>query len=203
MERARILVEVERYYSSKLSEYGAQARGVDWPTPESQELRFRQLLKVCGEPPFSLNDLGCGYGALLDHLPPSVRYCGYDISDSMLEAARQLHAEGPNVRFLTAGAELELADYTVASGIFNVKVSSPTPEWITYMTATVDRMASASSKGFAFNALTSYADVEQQRGDLCYADPSFWFDYCKRKHSRSVALLHDYPLWEFTILVRR
>ena len=38
---------------------------------------------------------------------------------------------------------------------------------------------------------------------LYYADPLFLFDYCKKKYSKSVALLHDYGLYEFTILVRK
>jgi hypothetical protein len=33
-------------------------------------------------------------------------------------------------------------------------------------------------------------------------DPLRLFDHCKRTFSPDVALLHDYPLWEFTILVR-
>jgi hypothetical protein len=41
------------------------------------------------------------------------------------------------------------------------------------------------------------------RDDLYYADPCELFDHCKRQHSRNVALLHDYTLYEFTILVRR
>ena len=41
------------------------------------------------------------------------------------------------------------------------------------------------------------------RADLFYGDPTFFFDHCKRKYSRNVALLHDYDLYEFTIIVRR
>jgi len=41
------------------------------------------------------------------------------------------------------------------------------------------------------------------REDLYYADPCFIFDYCKRNFSRNVALLHDYELYEFTIIVRK
>jgi hypothetical protein len=29
------------------------------------------------------------------------------------------------------------------------------------------------------------------------------FDLCKRRHSRNVALLHDYGLYAFTVLVRK
>ena len=35
------------------------------------------------------------------------------------------------------------------------------------------------------------------------ADPLEAFDRCKRTYSRFVTLLHDYPLYEFTIIVRR
>jgi hypothetical protein len=58
-------------------------------------------------------------------------------------------------------------------------------------------------KGFAFNALTSYSDPERMKNTLYYADPCRLFDLCKREFSRDVALLHDYGLYEFTILVRK
>jgi hypothetical protein len=50
--------------------------------------------------------------------------------------------------------------------------------------------------------LTSYSDPEHMVDRLFYGDPCFYFDWCKRNLSRNVALLHDYGLYEFTILVR-
>ena len=41
------------------------------------------------------------------------------------------------------------------------------------------------------------------RPDLYYPDPGAVFDRCMRRYSRHVALLHDYGLYEFTILVRK
>lgn len=38
---------------------------------------------------------------------------------------------------------------------------------------------------------------------LYYADPCFLFDHCKRNYSDRVALLHDYGLYEFTMLVTK
>jgi hypothetical protein len=66
----------------------------------------------------------------------------------------------------------------------------------------IDRMASLSRRGFAFNMLTSYSDPARMRDDLYYGDPCRMFDLCKRKYSRNVALLHDYGIYDFTILVR-
>ena len=48
-----------------------------------------------------------------------------------------------------------------------------------------------------------YADAERKRPDLYYADPLALFDHCKRRYSREVALLHDYGLYEFTMIVRK
>ena len=63
------LEEVARYYSTKLAEHGDTARGVDWNGEESQALRFDQLARIIQrDSGFSLNDLGCGYGALFDYL---------------------------------------------------------------------------------------------------------------------------------------
>jgi hypothetical protein len=63
----KILVNVQRYYDAKVEAHGATARGADWNSAESQQLRFRQLLKLCDQPgPFVINDYGCGYGALVD-----------------------------------------------------------------------------------------------------------------------------------------
>ena len=56
---------VSAYYSGTLQRFGAMPLGVDWPNRLNQELRLVQLLKVCDlSAPRSLNDVGCGYGAL-------------------------------------------------------------------------------------------------------------------------------------------
>lgn len=58
-------------------------------------------------------------------------------------------------------------------------------------------MAQNSVKGFSFNLLSTYADWKENH--LFYGDPTYFFDYCKRNFSKKVFLLHDYPLYEWTI----
>ena len=198
----KILKNTEQYYSEKIKTYGATPKGVDWNSPESQALRFDQLLNVCDPTvPFSINDYGCGYGALAEYMVETrytFQYRGFDISVEMIAKARAL---GPYT-FFSDRSLLTVADYTVASGIFNVKQQRSDEEWTAYMLHTLKDMAELSNKGFAFNVLTKYSDREYMRPDLYYADPLFLFDYCKRNFSRYVSLLHDYPLYEFTILVK-
>jgi SAM-dependent methyltransferase len=206
VQRDSVLRPVERYYTAKVTEHGAVPAGVDWNSDESQELRFRQLLKIVDvSHPFSINDVGCGYGALallVDRVGYDCTYSGFDISPAMIARARSDVGETPRRSFSDDETSLEPADYSVASGIFNVKLAAPEDEWEAYILRTLDTMDALSRRGFAFNMLTSYSDPERKRDDLFYADPGFFFDHCKRRYSRHVALLHDYGLWEFTVLVR-
>jgi len=208
-ENKPLLADVASYYSGKLAEHGANARGVDWNGEASQTLRFQQLCKVTeskGSGGFSINDLGCGYGALYQYLRTDfadVRYLGIDVSPEMIAAARERFDGCADTRFLVADAPDITADYGVASGIFNVRMGRSDREWESYLEATLDILDRTSRLGFAFNCLTSYSDAERMQAHLYYADPCRLFDLCKRKYSRQVALLHDYGLYEFTMIVRK
>jgi SAM-dependent methyltransferase len=151
-----------------------------------------------------VNDLGCGYGAFAMFLRErghAASYAGYDLSSVMVEHARTSFRDDPDVRF-HEGMGLLDADYSVASGIFNVKLEFGEDEWATYVAETIAELARASRKGFAFNMLTSHSDEDRKRPDLYYADPCETFEACRARYSRHVAVLHDYGLWEFTIRVR-
>ncbi len=202
-----ILHKVGQYYTQKIIEKGPVPQGVDWNSAESQQVRFEQLLSICArDESFSLLDYGCGYGALLDHMKQAglcAHYTGYDISRTMIHHARRLHEDGGEGLFTHEETSLGAYDYVAASGIFNVCLDTPKEVWKAYVLETVDKMARRGRKGFAFNILTSYSDPEYRREDLFYADPCFFFDYCKTHYSKWVSLLHDYRLYEFTILVRK
>ena len=206
-DRTRILAEVGAYYAGKVRDHGATPRGADWNSAESQTLRFDRLLDVCrDEPSPSLIDYGCGYGALLDHLAATgrpFRYQGFDVSADMVAVARSRHAERGEDGFVADESRLARADYALASGIFNVRLATPDDVWRAYLLGTLERLDALGAKGFAFNALSLYSEPERRRPDLHYADPLALFDHCKRTFSPRVALLHDYPLYEFTILVRK
>src|SRR5580704_17023731 len=122
---------IERYYTAKIRRYGATPPGVDWSCGTNQELRFAQLLKLCDfSEAFSLNDLGCGYGALLSYLEKShaeatIDYLGIDLSAAMTCHAERLWTNRARIAFLVGTANPRIADYSIASGIFNVKLDQP------------------------------------------------------------------------------
>ena len=203
----RIVQRVAQYYAEKLARHGTTPRGVDWNGAESQQLRFVQLCKLLpSDAGFSLNDIGCGYGALYDHLIDrgyDVRYRGYDVSKPMVEAARRMPRRKSRASFVTARTALPKSDYSVASGLFNVRLDVSETRWLKHVDAIIDLLHRTSRRGFAFNCLTSYSDAERKRADLYYGDPRRFFDRCMKRYSRHVAVLHDYGLYEFTLLVRK
>ena len=204
-EVADALDGVERLYSDGILRHGAGPRSVGWKDAASQRLRFAKLAQLLPDAPgapISVNDLGCGYGALFSFLDEMAdvqleAYHGYDISEPMLDHARQ--ATDQRAQLVRAARPTRPADYSFASGTFHVKGDSTDAVWQAHVEDCVLRLAEMSRLGFAFNLLTTFVDFRQE--NLFYADPCEFFEFCKRNVSRYVTLVHDYPLYEWTMLV--
>jgi SAM-dependent methyltransferase len=196
--------QIGHYYTEKLGQHGPTPQGVDWNSQASQTLRFHQLLRGLNlSEPFSLNDLGCGYGALAEYLSNqnlSFEYHGYDLSSFMIQSAQERFTNQANIQFKTGGLD-SIRDYTVASGIFNVKLNYSLAQWEAYIQASLLTLKTASKKGFSFNLLTAYNDNAYRKDHLYYANPGEWLNYCMKHFSKKVILFHDYPLYEFTLCV--
>ena len=201
------LNKVKKYFSDRLHEHGPIPQGVDWNSVESQELRFSQVLKVVDPTQrFSLLDYGSGYGAMYDYMVRhghDVHYVGYDIAEAMTAKGRELHPNKSDCWFTNDLEEVPTLDYAVVSGAFNIKLEADFESWTQVILNAINQMNARAIKGLSFNMLTQYSDADRMRPDLYYGDPCFFFDYCKRNFSRNVALLHDYNLYDFTILVRK
>ncbi|WP_298927439.1 trans-aconitate 2-methyltransferase [uncultured Ramlibacter sp.] len=200
--------QIGRYYTDQLDAHGPTPRGVDWSCASSQHLRFAQLLRIC-EPArkkFSLNDFGCGYGELLRHLggAPSttakIDYLGIDLSPTMVEAARRLH---PDAAFAAGHTSPRTADYTVASGVFNVKLRCGQARWIRHIEDCLRQLFETSRHGLAFNLLAPWPAHMAQSSALFRAQPQPWIAFCEEALGGQVELLAGYGLGEYTLLVRR
>lgn len=203
------LASVRALYTDNLAEHGLVSRSVGWPDAASQRLRFDKLALVLEatdpQRAISVTDLGCGYGAMFHYLddrnrPPVGRYVGYDISEPMLDAARR-HCDDPRVVLVNSSEPVEVTDYAFVSGTFNVRMGASEEAWEGHVREAVATLCSHVRRGLAFNLLTTYVDWRKE--DLYYADPGRFFDFCRRELSRYVTLVHDYPLYEWTMLVRK
>ena len=201
-----IINQVSNYYTSKIKQFGPVPEGVDWNSAVSQELRFEVLSNLIPDQEnFSILDFGCGFGSMYDYFSSkynSFKYIGFDVAEEMIIAALNKFPKQVNTEWTTT-LPIEKTDYVIASGIFNVKLENTDEDWLAYILETLKKINENSIKGFSFNVLTKYSDKEYMKKYLYYADPSFLFDYCKINFSKNVALLHDYNLYEFSIIVRK
>jgi SAM-dependent methyltransferase len=200
--------KVEKYYTNTADSYGATARGVDWNGEESQILRFEVLTRITDlkESEFSANDLGCGYGSLLEYFQGHGYLCDYlgiDISPSMVSLAESRHLNSTSSIFLLDSKLNRVADYTFASGIINVMLDVGEQEWLDYIFETLSVMNKYSTKGFSFNCLSSIVESKHRRDYLYYAEADKIRKHCLDNFSKDVSLLTEYGLFEFTVHVRK
>jgi len=206
-EFAEIYASVESYYSEKVIAFGPTPHGADWDSIITQEVRFSQLLKICDfSAPFALNDVGCGYGALWSYLTKyhsetDIDYLGFDVSPAMINHADSLQRDLSRAGFRVAKAAPRIADYAVASGIFNVRLDQPLERWERYVGRTLADMHASSRRGFAVNFMTPDAVNENPEGLYC-TTPAPWIRFCQDQLRSSAQVLVGYGLREFTLLAR-
>lgn len=192
------------YYSDKIIKHGTTPLGVDWNGEESQYLRFKILSNIIeSKKEFSLLDFGCGYGEYFNYLNSfytDFKYFGFDLSKEMIIQAKKLNNKGEWLNSLPNDFKI---DYTILSGIFNIKLDISETEWEKYIFNTLKYINAISVKGFSFNMLTSYSDKEYMKNNLYYASPEKIFTFCKTNFSKYICLDHSYPLYEFSIFVKK
>lgn len=106
----------------------------DWRTCQNLT---RDILRGVVKPFHSVLDAGCGIGALVDCLPPTVRYEGWDVSPDLIEIATFLHRGKDSVRFrcrdlreiVGSGLEPEFDVVVVRSVKSTVGENMPSDEW--------------------------------------------------------------------------
>ncbi len=205
MDYTNIIKEADRYYTDRFRKYSEGPLAADWNSKEAQHIRFEQLSRLLPQDKgsqFSICDFGCGLGdyqIYIENEYQSFNYTGIDVSDEIINRAKQIRGG----QYICDSKIRFSYDYIVTSGIFNVRQDASSEEWKEYIISTISMFAEHANEGFAFNCLTKYSDEDRMKDYLYYADPLFLFDYCKRHFSRNVALLHDYDIYDFTILVRK
>lgn len=197
---------IAAYYKEKTRQFGATPQGVDWNSKESQDLRFRQLLEVIPQDglPVSINDYGCGYGALLHYILSNTNirvssYYGYDICREALQSWTKPKGK-TKIELVNTSNIIHTADYSFTSGTFHVRLDIPEKEWRNLVLYQIDSMYKKSRRGLAFNCLTNRTDYK--RSHLWYTDPEELLQYCKRLGGKTT-LIQNYGLFDFTILIRK
>ncbi len=208
-----ILAVIATAFDLNIEALGVTPNGALWKDEEGMALRFEKLAEILdgADPaqPDSVNDFGCGYGALYtflkahplfaEHPHAAIDYAGFDISEKMVQAAQQ-RIEPSDAVFIRSAMVTRPADYTFVSGTFNFKFEVADNTWNEMVKTNLAELWANTRKGLAFNMLSAAA--AERDPDLYYADSSEFMAYCAA-FSDDLTLIADYPLDEWTLLVRR
>ncbi|MCD6173396.1 MAG: class I SAM-dependent methyltransferase, partial [Sulfurimonas sp.] len=75
-------IDSEKFYTSAIDMHGTTAKGVNWTSKETQEIRFDVILDMLPKEINSLADAGCGFGDFYTYMNKKKRtpkkYIGID-----------------------------------------------------------------------------------------------------------------------------
>lgn len=206
----RLLGPIARIYGRRLDQCGATAKGVFWKGEVWQRRRFERLSELF-EPAdmasggISINDFGCGYGAFFEYLAAypvlrDSRYYGYDISQEMIAACRDRISD-PRATFYRKMWASKQADYSFASGTYNMNGNADDDDWWEYVEASLRQLWHRTDKALAFNMLRD--DEEERYDGLYYTDPERVARFCRKHLSEDVEMFDERPMPDVTFFVRR
>lgn len=192
-------------YDQSVAEFGDSSRAVLLNNPQSQYLRFFQLIKSINvqDTDISILDVGCGNGELYKFL----HFCGFrgtytgiDINENLLSIARAKFS-GENIKFLRVDLLEDnfepCFDYVLMSGLFNSNYGQNF-SWICRFT---EAMYKRCKKATIFNMISSNVNFRDEV--LYYVSPSELLAYAISNVTPSVSLIHNEPPYNFQIELKR
>lgn len=194
------LTPVSALYNARFEKQGRAISTVGWGSIEDQFLRFDVLLRDIDVRGKTFLDVGCGLGSLVPYLESRTggdfKYIGIDVADKLIDDAR-LRFGGPGRDFYVGELltlSLPVVDIAVLSGALSFRLKG-VQEYAQHVLA---RMHELSLEWACANFLSSYVDFEIEKNQHYRPEDVFTW---ARRISRRVNLLHDYPLYEFTVQI--
>ncbi len=195
--RAEDKQKISHFYNDKFATYGRDVRSVGWGKKEDQNLRFDVLTRNIDLRGKTILDVGCGLGDLVGFLDekygPHYKYIGIDLSGDMIADARKRWEKHEFIVGDIFSVDFKSKiDVSVLSGALTYKIEDNE----TYARKCMEKMFEVSEEMAGLNFMTMYVDYALEKNH--HYSPEAMFAHAKTL-TRYANLIHDYPLWEFTI----
>ena len=189
--------KINNFYNEKFATYGRDIRSVGWGKKEDQSLRFEVLLRNIDLRGKTILDVGCGLGDLVGFLDEkwgaNYKYIGIDLSENLITDARKHWKQHEFIMGDIFSVDLPNSiDVSVLSGALTYKIEDNE----SYARKCMGKMLEISKEAACLNFMTTYVDFTIEKNH--HYSPETMFK-CAKALTPRVNLIHDYPLWEFTI----
>ena len=204
--------QMKKHYQATFDLYGPCSSGVDWGSDDSRARIRHQVMSdiiptnINATAPFSILDIGCGFGAFVDELKQrdsnaSFQYFGIDIVESMVSEAKKRHPQHQffNDDFLVWDPPCQF-DYVTCNGVLTQKLQATDEEMREYSEQILLKMFALARHGIAFNCMTT--NVNYRKSNIYYRNPIDFMQWTLANLSDRVKLNSAYGIrYEYTIFV--
>ena len=206
MKYNKIILNTSKFYNKTLLRHGSNSKGLGWSSKKLQYLRFKELVRFFNIKNSSIHDVGCGNGEMYIFLKNKgiKKYFGSDISEIMIDKSKKRFEKVKNVQFKKLNIYKDLKkipkyDFTVASGIFNIKNNFSNKLWSEYYYDSIFKMFIKSKKGLSFNILNF--DCEYKNPKNFYPKLEKTLSFIRKDMTKKILINNTYDLWEYTIFL--
>ncbi len=181
--------------------YGNSIETVGWGSKKDQFLRFDVLFRNVDPNDKKILDVGCGLGDCIHYLDDKTEgnyeYTGIDIAEELIFEARKNHSS-KNRKFYNTDifSIKEDFDIVIMSGAFSHKSEGI----LDYTYKSLRKMFDISNELVSANFLSKYVDYELEKNQHYYPEKIFKES---NKFCKKINLFCDYPLYEFTIHLKK
>jgi ubiquinone/menaquinone biosynthesis C-methylase UbiE len=181
------MFQIKNFYSRTFKKFGPIPKGVGWYNKMKTQKRYKNLLRLIkfynNKKKYSLLDVGCGYGELINFCNKKklFKYHGIDLVQEMIFYAKKKYQNSSNFTFENKNlfSINKKFDYVICNGVFTLRSSLSNRQMITYVKKCLSHICKISKIGFAFNIMTYNVDFKSRK--LFYPKKLLIENYLKKK----------------------
>ena len=186
-------IDNKKFYTSAYKQHGRSAKGVNWSSQETQEIRFKTILELLPQDlsECSIGDAGCGFGDfysyMIIHEKKPKKYIGIDSLEQMCEITQEQTA-CKSLSLDITQEKIPSLDYYICSGALNTL--TPFESYLF-----IQNCYKSSKYGFIFNVL--FGEKESQTYN--YMSNYHVEKIAKDLGVKNVVLRDEYLLHDITV----
>ena len=200
---------IYKIYSKRFLKYHNTPKGVFWNSKLSQDLRLNIILdKILDNTkvdPFTIADIGCGYGRLFEiirerNLESRIEYSGFDINKNFISFCKT-NKKFENASFYVDTQPNQSFDYIVMSGTYNLTPTNNLKLFEEYLRQNLKSNWNKVGKAMIFNCLISRERIIKNK--LYYTEISWIKKFCEENLNKPIISKHKLLEEDITIFIQK
>ena len=200
--------KINNSYTSRLIKYGNNPKGLFWKNSFTQIHRFELILSALNKhnnlKKFTICDIGCGYGKLLEFLKKKLnkstfQYQGCDLNSTLIEYCTKNYSN-KNFKFYKQSSPKGSVDFSVMSGTYNLSVTKDIKMWEKYIFKNLINIWKQTNKVMAFNLL--HHNEKKIEQNLYYTDKNWIKNICEQNFGKTEIIFSSILPEDILIIVK-